>query len=81
LGSIKKLAGQTAIYGLSSIIGRLLNYLLVPFYTRIFTPAEYGVVWVFAYVSFIMILFTYEWKLLFHFSEKKQTGIKFIQQE
>jgi O-antigen/teichoic acid export membrane protein len=72
LGSIKKLAGQTAIYGLSSIIGRLLNYLLVPFYTRIFTTAEYGVVSeLFAYVTFIMIIFTYGMETsFFHFSEK-----------
>ena len=34
---IKKLAGHTAIYGLSSIVGRLLNYLLVPLYTYKFT--------------------------------------------
>ncbi|MEZ4965606.1 MAG: hypothetical protein R2791_10220 [Saprospiraceae bacterium] len=32
---IKKLAGETAMYGLSSIVGRLLNMLLVPFYTRV----------------------------------------------
>ncbi|MEO5571751.1 MAG: polysaccharide biosynthesis C-terminal domain-containing protein [Bacteroidia bacterium] len=73
MGSIRKLAGQTAIYGLSSIIGRLLNYLLVPFYTRIFTPSEYGIVSeLFAYVSFIMILFTYGMETsFFHFSEKE----------
>ena len=72
MGSIKKLAGQTAIYGLSSIMGRLLNYLLVPFYTRIFSTIEYGVVSeLFAYVSFLMILFTYGMETsFFHFSEK-----------
>ncbi len=57
---IKKLASQTAIYGLSSIAGRLLNYLLVPLHTRIFNPGEYGVVTEFyAYVAFLNILFTY----------------------
>ncbi|MFI5220190.1 MAG: oligosaccharide flippase family protein [Bacteroidia bacterium] len=78
MGSIKKLAGQTAIYGLSSIIGRLLNYLLVPFYTRIFSTQEYGVVSeLFAYVSFIMILFTYGLETsFFHFSEKEDTRDK-----
>jgi O-antigen/teichoic acid export membrane protein len=72
VGSIKKLAGQTAIYGLSSIVGRLLNYLLVPFYTRIFSPSEYGVVSeLLAYVSFFMIIFTYGMETsFFHFSEK-----------
>ncbi len=57
---IKKLAGQTAIYGLSSILGRLLNYLLVPLYTRVFHAGEYGVVTeMYAYVSFLSIIFTY----------------------
>ena len=58
--SLKRLAGQTAIYGLSSIVPRVLNYLLVPLYTRVFLPAEYGVVTeMYAYASFLMILFTY----------------------
>jgi O-antigen/teichoic acid export membrane protein len=57
---VKKLAGQTAVYGLSSILGRLLNYLLVPLHTRIFDPAAYGVVTEFyAYASFLAIVFTY----------------------
>lgn len=56
----KKLAGQTAIYGLSSILGRLLNYLLVPLYTRVFETGEYGVVTQFyAYAAFLNIVFTY----------------------
>lgn len=43
---LRKLAGQTAIYGLSSIGARFLNFLLVPLYTSqyVFAPAEYGVV-------------------------------------
>ena len=60
LSSIRNLAGQTAIYGLSSIIPRILNYLLVPLYTRVFLPVEYGVVTeMYAYASFLMVLFTY----------------------
>ncbi|MDP4266809.1 MAG: oligosaccharide flippase family protein [Bacteroidota bacterium] len=60
MNPIKKLAGQTAIYGLSSIVGRLLNYLLVPLYTRVFLPAEYGVVTeIYAYVSFLNVVLTY----------------------
>lgn len=60
---IKKLAGQTAIYGISSIFGRFLNYLLVPLYTYYFTPAEYGVVSEFyAYAGFfsVLLLFGFE---------------------
>lgn len=57
---IKKLAGQTAIYGLSSILGRLLNYLMVPIYVRYFIPEEYGIVnEMYAYVSFLIVILTY----------------------
>ncbi len=41
---IKQLTKDTAIYGVSTIIGRFLTFLLVPFYTNIFAPADYGVV-------------------------------------
>ncbi len=57
---LKKLAGQTAIYGLSSIVGRLINFFLTPFYVRIFTEAENGIMYdLFALTAFIMIVFTY----------------------
>jgi O-antigen/teichoic acid export membrane protein len=58
---IRKLAGQTAIYGLSSIVGRLLNYLLVPLYTYKFADAaDYGVVSeLYAWVAFLVILLTF----------------------
>ena len=56
----KKLASQTAIYGVSSIVGRVLTYLLVPIYTGAFAAAEYGVVTgLYAYVSFLNVVFTY----------------------
>ena len=56
----KNLLSQTAIYGLSSIVGRVLNYLLVPLYTAVFAPAEYGVVTeLYAYVAFLNVVFTY----------------------
>lgn len=60
MNPIKKLASQTAIYGLPSILGRLLNYLLVPILTGLFDPFEYGVVQEFyAYVTFFMVLLTF----------------------
>lgn len=60
MNPLRKLAGQTAIYGLPTIVGRLLNYLLVPLYTRAFVPAEYGVVTeMYAYVAFLFIILTY----------------------
>lgn len=58
--SIKRLAGQTAIYGIPSIGGRILTYLLVPLYTALFGPSDYGNVNVFyAYSSFLAIVLTY----------------------
>lgn len=60
MNPIKKLAGQTAIYGVSSIVGRILNYLLVPLYTRIFTQAEFGTVSImYAYVAVVFIILIY----------------------
>lgn len=58
---LKKLAGQTAVYGLSSVIARILNFLLVPFYTRVFVDtAEYGIVnELYAYFAFFIIVLTY----------------------
>lgn len=58
---LRKLVGQTAIYGLSSIVGRLLNYLLVPLYTYVFAdPADYGVVSeLYAWVAFLIVLLTF----------------------
>jgi O-antigen/teichoic acid export membrane protein len=75
LGTLRKLAGQSAIYGLSSIVGRFLNYLLVPLHTNIFKqPGEYGVVTeLYAYISFLMIIYTYGMETsFFHFSEKEK---------
>ena len=60
MNPLKKLAGQTVIYGFSSVVGRLLNYLLVPLYTRYFLPSEYGVVTeLYAYVAFLVVILTY----------------------
>jgi len=57
LSSLRQLVSQTAIYGLSSIVGRFLNYLLVPLYTYTFSAGEYGVVSEFyAYAGFFAVL-------------------------
>jgi O-antigen/teichoic acid export membrane protein len=74
LSLIKKLAKQTAIYGLSTIVGRALNYLLVPLYTRVFLPAEYGVVTeLYAFVGFFTVLFTYGMETaFFRYAEKSE---------
>jgi O-antigen/teichoic acid export membrane protein len=57
---LKKLAGQTVIYGLGTIVPRFLNYLLVPLLTYGFSAAAYGINGeLFAYISFLNIVFTY----------------------
>ncbi|KAA9325540.1 oligosaccharide flippase family protein [Hymenobacter busanensis] len=59
-GLAKKLAGQTAVYGVSSIVGRVLTYLLVPLYTARFAASEYGIVTeLYAYVAFLNVVFTF----------------------
>jgi len=74
LSSVRKLAGQTAIYGLSSIIGRALAYLLIPIYTRVFIPSEYGIVnEMYAYVSLLIVVLTYGFETgFFRFSESEK---------
>ncbi len=73
MNPLGRLAGQTAIYGLSSIVGRLINFLLVPLYTRVFAPDEYGIVTeMYTYVAFLLIMLTYGMETaLFRFSEQK----------
>ena len=58
---IKQLAGEAAIYGLSSILGRILHFvILTPFLTRYFLPEQYGIINVlFTYVALLTIVFTY----------------------
>ncbi|MDD2344559.1 MAG: polysaccharide biosynthesis C-terminal domain-containing protein [Bacteroidales bacterium] len=86
MNSLKQLAGQTVIYGVSSILGRLLNYLLVPLHVYIFTdPGEYGVVGeLYAWVSLLIVLLMYGLETAFfrynELNENKNTvfGTAFI---
>ncbi len=75
MNTLKKLAGQTAIYGMSSMLGRLLNYLLVPIYTRVFMPSEFGVVAeLYAYIAFLNVLLTYGMETSFFRHYNKENG-------
>lgn len=57
---LKKLSGQTVVYGLGTILPRFLNYFLTPILTRAFVPAEYGIHSVlYSYISFLNVLFMY----------------------
>ena len=63
MNPLKKLASQTAIYGVSSILGRFLYFLMVPLYTYVFSKAEYGVVSeFFSYTGFLgtLVVFGFE---------------------
>ncbi|MFY9143849.1 MAG: oligosaccharide flippase family protein [Bacteroidales bacterium] len=73
MNPLRRLAGQTAIYGLSSIIGRLLNYLLVPLYTRVLITSEYGIYTeMYAYVSILWVILTYGMETtFFRFSQSE----------
>lgn len=60
MAGIKGLAKDTAVYGVSSIIGRFLNWCLVPLYTIRFAVAEYGIVtYVYSIVALALIILTY----------------------
>lgn len=73
---LKKLGRESLVYGFSTILARLLNFFLVPFYTYALTAAEYGVAAsVFAYVAFFNVVFQYGMDQAYmRFSSDKETG-------
>jgi O-antigen/teichoic acid export membrane protein len=75
MSTLKSLVSQTAVYGLSSIVGRMLNYLLVPIYTRVFIAGDYGIVTqVYSYVALLNIVFTYGLETAFFRYYEKEKG-------
>ena len=76
MANLKSLAKDTAIYGLSSIVGRFLNYLLVPLYTAKLSAASggYGVITnVYAYTALLMVILTYGMETtFFRFANKEE---------
>ncbi len=76
LDKIKILSKQTLIYGTSTIVGRFLNFILVPFYTNVFPPSEYGVVAVvFAYIAFLNIVYSFGFEAgYFRFASSNEIG-------
>jgi len=77
MGKLKQLASDTAIYGVSSILGRVLSYLLVSFHTDIFAEAQYGIVTkLYAYTAFFNVICTFGMETAFfryasRFKEKR----------
>lgn len=76
MANLKSLAKDTAIYGMSSIIGRFLNYLLVPLYTAKISAASggYGVITnMYAYTALLMVILTYGMETtFFRFANKQE---------
>lgn len=72
LQTFKRLTGDTALYGLSSILGRVLNFVLVPIHTQFMSEKEYGVNSdLYAILAFLMVFLTYGFETgFFRFSEK-----------
>ena len=77
MANLKSLAKDTAIYGLSSIVGRFLNYLLVPLYTHYMPKAsgDYGISTnVYAYTALILVLLTFGMETtLFRFANDERS--------
>ena len=59
MGKLKSLASDTVIYGASTILGRMLNWLLMPFYIRTIAQAEYGlVVNIYCIIAILLVVAT-----------------------
>lgn len=75
MANLKSLAKETAIYGISSIFGRFLNYLLVPLYTATMAASSgaYGVITnVYSYTALLLVLLTFGMETtFFRFANKE----------
>ena len=82
MADMKSLAKDTAIYGLSSIIGRFLNYLLVPLYTYKIAASSggYGVITnLYAYTALLLVILTYGMETtFFRFANKEDEDPKLV---
>lgn len=59
LDKIKSLSKDTLTYGVSTMVSRFLNFILVPFYTNFISPADYGVIAnIFAYIAILNVFFS-----------------------
>lgn len=79
MSKLKALAGETALYGLGSILPRMLNFLLVPLHTyNLFSTAEYGIFTkLMAFVAFINVVFTFGMETaFFRFANKPNADAK-----
>ena len=74
MANFKSLAKDTAVYGLSSIIGRFLNYLLVPVYTAALVTGDYGIVTnIYAWTALLLVILTFGMETTFFRFINKET--------
>lgn len=60
MAGLKSLAKETAVYGLSSIVGRFLNWCLVPLYVYLFPTEEYGIVsYLYSFTAVVLVVLNY----------------------
>ncbi len=81
MSKLKRLAGETALYGLGSIFPRVLNFMLVPLHTKnMFSPAEYGeITKLYAFVGVINIVYMFGMETaFFRFATKPDANSKRI---
>lgn len=78
MNPLKRLAGQTAIYGVGTILGRLINYFLTPFYIYILSQAEIGVFTEgYAYIAILLVILTFGMETaLFKFTSTEENKNK-----
>lgn len=79
MASLKQLFSQSVVYGLSTVIPRLLNYLLVPIHTRVFSnPESYGIITeLYAYIAFLLVLLTFGLETgFFRFASKQSDSAR-----
>ncbi len=75
MNPLKKLASEAGLYGLPSILGRVLNYLLVTLHTAVFIPEQFGSIGkLYAYAAFLNIIYTYGMETAyFRFTTKEKS--------
>ena len=73
-GEARKLGGAVLVYGLGEVLGRFVNFLLLPLYTSYLTPADYGVAAILGVVTFLI-------RPLFSLGLETAMGIEYFQSE
>jgi O-antigen/teichoic acid export membrane protein len=79
MSALKKLASETALYGLSTMVGRMLYYLLVMLHTKLFLPEQLAVqVQLYAYAGLSLVLYTFGMEsAYFYFARKENDRQKY----